>query len=169
MLSWHGALRLDQAIPAASTRWSKRHPCSQEHAHFKTFTYYSNLGSCLVALGDLRGAADARAKAAPWAERFGDTFQLESARWDKADSAYHAGDWNTALDLLSPIADGAATDSFGTVCACSLRGRIRLAQGDFDVARSDAARTVTYATRNRNPQTLLAWARIDRRDPQCKR
>jgi hypothetical protein len=124
-----------------------------QHGHFKTFTYYSNLGGCLVGLGDLRRAAGARATAAPWAQRFGDVFQLESARWDEADSAYHAGDWRTALDRVSPIADGA--DTFGVVCACSLRGRIVLARGDLDVARSDAARTVAYGTRNRNPQTLL--------------
>jgi class 3 adenylate cyclase len=154
-LSWHGALRLDLGDPGGLEEMEEAASIFAQHGHFKTFTNYSNLASCLVAFGDLRRAADARAKAAPWAERFGDIFQLESASWDKADSAYHAGDWNTALDLLSPIADGATTDTYGTVCACSLRGRIRLAQGVVDVARSDAARTVAYGARNRNPQTLL--------------
>ena len=157
LLSWHGVTRIDLGDAGGVEEMEEAASVFAQNAHFKTFTYYSNLGSCLAGLGDLRGADRARATAAPWAERFGDVFQLESAGSDRAESAYHDGDWKTALDLLSPIADGA--DTFGAICACSLRGRIVLAQGDLDVAASDASRTVEYGTGTTTPRPCSTGCR----------
>ncbi len=114
---------------------------------------HHNLAEALLGLGDLTGAADARAQAGVWAERFGEAVMIATVDAGRAEAAYHSGDWSAALAWSTPLAGGA--NRWVATYAQSTRGRIALAQGDLAVAEEDVESMLEYAAVNDYDEELF--------------
>jgi class 3 adenylate cyclase len=106
--------------------------------HVKTSVAYHNLGELFLGLGEFPEARRAHAESARWAERLGISDQIGSVEGKQAEDAYHAGDWDSALNRAMSVINHPA--AVVTRDALWVRARIAAARGDFGTAREDSDR-----------------------------
>jgi len=117
----------------------------------------NNLGSTLVALGDLERAYGLYAESAAVAKKLGWTAVLLWMVAEKADEHYHRGQWDDALAIADEIlAEGsAAAPHLREIDARIVRAFIRLARDDDAGARADSEAGLEFARSSPDPQTLF--------------
>ncbi len=139
-----------------------RHAAETFAAHSDSYTtmVYSNLSETMTALGDFAAADDALATAADWASRYGETFFLEDIACQRAYQLYHAGDWATALTLISQIQ---TTNGYTDANIRLTRGRTSLARGAATDALDDAKVITEFATASENDYLLFQGLALEGR------
>jgi class 3 adenylate cyclase/tetratricopeptide (TPR) repeat protein len=119
---------------------------------------YSNLASCVIALGDLARGFELQAKGREAAERFGLANDLRHFQAERVLEDYWRGRWGAAVVGADRfIADTARGARHFMEDVCRLvRGRIRLARGDLRGALEDAAVDVELGRQQQAPEALQA-------------
>jgi tetratricopeptide (TPR) repeat protein len=148
---WHGYARVMSGDAEGVSEIEEAAALLKERGHRHTGIAFHNLGETLVAMGYLRRASEARAEAVKWTDRLGANVEA-FVQAGRAEMAYHAGDWQAALDIASPLAEAGAD---AATYARWTRGLITLARGDDAVAKDDAEVVLTYATSSGNDETLF--------------
>ena len=117
----------------------------------------NNLGSLLVAFGDLRRATHFFGEAARVGEELGSPAIARYARANHSGGLHRLGDWNAALVRIQ---EGLAVTEAGQASAAHTnlfrdRARIRIARDDVAGALEDVTSALTLARQARDPQTLV--------------
>ena len=159
LLMWHADARISTGDASGIDEMREAVHTLASHAHPTTPTAHHNLAENLVGLGDLHGASVARGQATIWAERFAEARVIGMVRGGWADAAYHAGDWDGALDESVRLTRDPS--SFVAQQGHMTRGRIVLAQGNAALALQDAEAILDYAVSGRNDEWLLQGLAID--------
>jgi tetratricopeptide (TPR) repeat protein len=116
---------------------------------------YGNLASGLADLGELDRAWEALAQARRLTERFGLDDWILWLRGESAYPAYHAGEWDEAIEILDGLIEVFTEHPFWMETPCrGLRAKIRLARGDEAGARQDLERALELADAAKDPQVL---------------
>jgi tetratricopeptide (TPR) repeat protein len=128
----------------------------QEHGSPNVIDWQNNLGYSSAILGDLRRCFAARRAAFDAAERFGSARTLRWLMLEQTAEHYWSGQWDQAAAVADSVTD---EDSSGPThymeCNCRIwRGRIRLARGQLDDARTDCQRALELARASNDPQNL---------------
>ena len=113
----------------------------------------NNLASTMIVLGDLEGY-DLYNESFQEAERIGWTSARLWVEAERADAAYHRGDWATALDIATGILESGERH-VREVDAHVLRALIFLARGDSAVALEDSTAGVGLARELADPQIVF--------------
>jgi class 3 adenylate cyclase/tetratricopeptide (TPR) repeat protein len=121
-----------------------------ENGHPRATVAWSNYAEVLAGFGDLDGAREARDHALRLGERFGQPEYITWVRVGKAEGAYHAGDWDSALELAEAGVDD--RDRLNVAWARFTRGLIALARGDVERALADAEEMSAYAASSHNAE-----------------
>ncbi len=149
---WHGDSRINTGDPAGIDDMREAAASLSDLSDPAGATAWVNLADNLVGLGDFRSAAETRSKASRAAIRSSADI-LDYCRAAEADSAYHSGDWDLAIDLATPPT--ASADRQVAAYARWTRGRIACARGDAATALDDAGQIVDYATQGMDDELLL--------------
>jgi class 3 adenylate cyclase/tetratricopeptide (TPR) repeat protein len=117
----------------------------------------NNLGSTLVALGDLEQAYELYAESSAVAQKIGWTGVLLWMVAEKGDEHYHRGEWNEALAIADDILTegGAAAPHLREIDARIVRSFIRLGREDDAGALADSDAGLEFARSSPDPQTLF--------------
>jgi tetratricopeptide (TPR) repeat protein len=130
---------------------------SRRLASFQLARGLNNLGSTLVALGDLERAYELYAESSAVAQKLGWTSVLLWMVAEKADEHYHRGQWNDALAIADDILseESAAARHLREIDARIVRAFIRLARDDDAGALADSEAGLEFSRSSPDPQTLF--------------
>ena len=126
---------------------------SRESRSFQLARGLNNLASTLIVLGDLEGYA-LYDECYEEAERLGWTAALLWVEAERADAAYHRGDWTTALETTTAILESGERH-VREVDSHVLRALISLARGDSGAALNDSSAGLELARESADPQILF--------------
>ena len=160
LLTWQGNARvmLGDVDGITDMQWAA--DTLAKHAHPSTPNAYGNLASVLRGLGDMPAVDHALSVAGQWAERTASNWHIDWVKGEQAVQAYHAADWDAARRHFKRI--DTTKGGYNEIQIGFTQGRLSLAAGDYEAARTDAA-IVVFANSTHNNETFFNGAALTAR------